>query len=61
MYYIILNPMSKSGRGIAIWKKLEPILADRQISYRLLMSGYAGHVAKLVSELWKKNPATVRS
>lgn len=55
MYYIILNPMSKSGRGIAIWKKLEPILADRQISYRLLMSGYAGHVAKLVSEIMEKH------
>ena len=57
MYYIILNPASKSGQGISLWKKLEPILADRQISYRLLLSHYAGHVARLVTEIMEKHPS----
>lgn len=51
MYYIILNPTSKSGQGIHIWKKIEPILADRQIPYRLVFSRYQGHVAKLVEDI----------
>lgn len=51
MYYIILNPASKSGQGIELWKKLEPILIRRKVSYQLLLSEYAGHVAKLTAGL----------
>ena len=39
MYYIIMNPASKSGRGIRIWEKIEPVLKKRQIpSLKVLYS-----------------------
>lgn len=51
MYHIIINPSSKSGRGIKIWKELEPIFAERNIEYRLVYSEYAGHITKIVNKL----------
>lgn len=53
MYYIIMNPASKSGRGIEIWKKIEPVLISRQIPYQFTASTYNGHVAKLVADITK--------
>ncbi|MCM1039614.1 MAG: diacylglycerol kinase family lipid kinase [Roseburia sp.] len=53
MYYIIMNPASKSGKGIKIWKTIEPVLNKRQIPYQLLTSSYTGHVAELVADITK--------
>lgn len=50
MYYIIMNPSSKSGRGLRIWKQIEPVFQERKIPYRLMCSTYNGHVAKLAAE-----------
>ncbi len=33
MYHVIVNPESRSGKGKNIWKELEQILQDRQVSY----------------------------
>lgn len=63
MYYFIINPASRSGRGIKIWHQLEQILIRRKISYRAMLSRYPGHVTRLTAQLtdpdrisgqWKK-------
>ena len=55
MYYIIVNPASKSGRGAKIWSMLEPVLNEREIEYRVLFSRQAGHVISLVRDLCVSN------
>ena len=51
MYYIIVNPASKSGRGAKIWSILEQILDEKEIEYKVFFSREAGHVIKLVRDL----------
>ena len=51
MYYIIVNPASKSGRGAAIWSVLEPVLKEKNIPYQVFFSKEAGHVTKIVHDL----------
>lgn len=51
MYHIIINPASKSGKGLSIWKTLEPILLDRNVPYRSYISTHTGHVTKLAEEI----------
>ncbi len=54
MYYIVVNPKSKTGKGINIWKSLEPILTERSIEYRVVLSKRAGHVMRIVKELCER-------
>lgn len=51
MYYIIVNPASKSGRGVKIWSLIEPVLQKKEIEYKVFFSQRAGHVVKLVQDL----------
>ncbi len=51
MYHIIINPASKSGKGLAIWKTLEPVLLEKNVSYRTYISTHTGHVSELTSEI----------
>ncbi|MDE6738394.1 MAG: diacylglycerol kinase family lipid kinase [Lachnospiraceae bacterium] len=51
MYHIIINPTSKSGKGLAIWKTLEPVLLEKEVSYRTYISTHTGHVSELTSEI----------
>lgn len=51
MYYIIVNPASKSGRGAAIWSVLEPVLKEKNIPCQVFFSKEAGHVIKIVRDL----------
>lgn len=51
MYYIIMNPSSKSGRGLRIWEKLKPVFEERNIPYKLMLSTHIGHVAEYVREI----------
>lgn len=34
MYYFIINPNSRSGKGALIWRDLENILRERNIKYQ---------------------------
>ena len=34
MYYFIVNPKSRSGKGALIWKDLEDILNERNVEYK---------------------------
>lgn len=57
MYHIIINPMSRSGRGLKIWKQdVEPILHAEGISYRSYFSREGGDVARIVSDVLSSTP-----
>lgn len=51
MYYIIVNPASKSGKGKKIWKSVETVLNQKEVSYQVLFSKKSGHVSQLIKEL----------
>ena len=51
MYYIIVNPASKSGKGLKIWSQIEPVLIEKKIEYKLYFSKKIGHVSRLVRKL----------
>lgn len=52
MYHIIINPASRSGKGLKIWKEqVEPLLHRDGIPYRSYFSGHAGDVAQIVREI----------
>lgn len=63
MFYIIVNPASKTGKGKAIWSELEPVLVERNIDYKVVFSKKPGHVIRLVRELSSsvisKSPDTI--
>lgn len=51
MYYFVVNPASKSGRGAKIWAQIEPILVEKQITYQVHFSERTGHVIDIVRDL----------
>lgn len=52
MYHIIINPVSRSGRGLRIWnKQVEPILRKKNVEYRPYFSEKPGDVIRIVREL----------
>ncbi len=63
MYHIIINPASRSGKGIKIWKEIEAELKSKQIDYREYLSTAAGMVTAFAGEISKAasadNPITL--
>lgn len=56
MYHIIINPASRSGRGLKIWKsEVEPALHQENISYRSYFSREAGDVARIAADILNDN------
>ena len=51
MYYVVINPASRSGRGTKIWAELEPALTEKKIQYTAYFSTKAGHVTEIVKNL----------
>ena len=51
MYHIIVNPMSRSGRGKNYWNKVQSILSQRHIPYQVYFTEYHGHATEIVREL----------
>ncbi len=52
MYHIIINPASRSGKGIKLWKQqIEPMLHRENVSFRSYFSRRAGDVAQIVEEI----------
>ena len=52
MYHIIINPASRSGKGLKIWKsQIEPALLRDNVPYRPYFSERAGDVARLAAEI----------
>lgn len=56
MYHIIINPASRSGKGLKIWKTaVEPALHQENISYRSYFSREAGDVARIAADILSEN------
>lgn len=52
MYHIIVNPASRSGRGLRIWQEqVEPVLKRENIPYTVHFSRKKGDVTETVSSL----------
>lgn len=52
MYHIIINPASRSGKGLKIWKdQVEPALRRGGTEYHTYFSEQAGDVAKIAGEI----------
>lgn len=52
MYHIIVNPSSRSGKGLKIWKtQIEPALTKEQVVYECHISEKAGDVTRIAKEL----------
>lgn len=51
MYYVVVNPASKSGRGRRIWTKLEQVFIARDIPYQVIFSKGPGHVSHIITKL----------
>lgn len=51
MYYFIVNPNARSGKGKDIWKELRSELALHHVPYKAYITEYVGHAVKLSSEL----------
>ena len=51
MYYIVVNPVSQSGRGKRYFNKIEPIFKEKKIPYKVFFSEYHGHISEIVEEL----------
>lgn len=51
MFHIILNPMSSSGNGRKVFEKIEPILKERNIEYKLYETIDADSAKKFAGEI----------
>ncbi|MCF0133945.1 MAG: diacylglycerol kinase family lipid kinase [Blautia sp.] len=51
MYYFIVNPNSRSGKGGILWNTLQEELDRRSIAYEYYMTEYVGHDQKLAAKI----------
>lgn len=52
MYHIVINPASRSGKGLEIWKKeVEPLLLSEQIEYCSYLSKSPGDVSNIARNI----------
>lgn len=52
MYYVIVNPASRSGKGARIWSALEPVFTEKEIPCKVFFSREPGHAVKIVRDLF---------
>ncbi len=53
MYHIIINPASRSWKGLQIWKRqIEPALQKKGVSHRFYLSEKAGDVANIATNIF---------
>lgn len=61
MYHIIINPVSRSGRGLRIWnKQVEPILCEKKVDYRSYFSEKPGDTTRIVRDLFSRSQSDLR-
>lgn len=52
IHHIIINPASRSGRGLKIWKKqIEPALKEKRIIYASYLSNKAGDTVEIARKI----------
>ena len=55
MYHVIINPASRSGKGLIIWKKqIEPALLKERVSYKAYLSKKPEDVIGIAREISEK-------
>lgn len=60
MYYFIVNPVSRSGKGLQVWDAVEKILEERGIEYESYILGAPGEARELARFLsMNKTPCTI--
>jgi len=47
MYHFIINPKSRSGRGLRIWNEVKKILEEQNITYQYHFTHYKNHATEL--------------
>lgn len=50
-YTFLVNPKSRSGKGMMIWRLVEPELKKKRIEYEVIYTKYERHATELVREL----------
>lgn len=51
MYYFIVNPSSRSGQGIQVWRQVKTILSQRRLSYKAYFTKYTGHGTQIARRI----------
>ncbi len=51
MYYFIINPKSKTGKGIKIWNTVKSKLDEQQISYHYYFTHYEYHSTQIAKRI----------
>lgn len=51
MHYFIVNPSSRSGKGLKIWQQVEAELEHISAEYRVFFTSGRSHATKLVKEI----------
>lgn len=55
MYHFIINPHSKTGKAMEIWKIVEQALVEKNVIFQSHFTEYAGHAIRLTRELCARN------
>lgn len=50
MYYFIVNPNARSGKGKSIWRKVCRVMNEKGLVYEALFTEKKGQAAKLARE-----------
>ena len=54
MYHIIINPASRTGKGITLWKDvIAPALQKEDVSYRTYLSEKPGDIAAIAGDVYR--------
>lgn len=51
MYHFIVNPTSKTGVGEKYWQRVQKVLDEKKIKYKVIFSKRTGHVEQIVRKL----------
>ena len=54
MYYCIVNPSARSGKGKEIWDSLEKKFIEKKIEYKVAYTKGPGHATKLAAQITEK-------
>lgn len=55
MYYFIVNPASRTGNGMKVWKIVQNKLQELHIEYRVYFTRYKYHAKKIAQEICASN------
>lgn len=60
MYYFIVNPNSRTGLGMQLWREAELVLQKEQVPYRVFFTGHSSHASEITREISEKGaPCTI--